>query len=80
MLYFTCHTELVRLTEHLRGTRKPEEEQSKCNTKMLSGKLFPLCAIRQCNVQPMHNGCPWDHQQNVLGILHCFRGFTKDNE
>ena len=29
MLYFTCHTEPVRLTEHLRGTRKCEPKKTK---------------------------------------------------
>ena len=28
MLYFDCHTELVRLTVHLRGTRKSEQKEN----------------------------------------------------
>ena len=30
MLYFTCHTEAVRLAEHLRGTRKSERKAKRC--------------------------------------------------
>ena len=43
MLYFNCHTEPVRLTEHLRGTRKSEGKKS-CGHLMRD--LLMLCWLR----------------------------------
>ena len=65
MLYFVCHTELVRLTEHLRGTRKSEP------TKKSGG--FPTLASVQCSVSLRRFGPELLHRFGIL--VHFERQF-----
>ena len=51
MLYFACHTELVCLTEHLRGTRKSEQKK-----KYLWYGETPCSVLRRHSTARHHMG------------------------
>ena len=80
MLYLTCHTEPIRLTEHLRGTRKSEPKRITTNNRpevstawvrALSG--WETTAVRHAEGPLLH---PHLAESTCMSLLplHCRRG------
>ena len=57
MLYFTCHTERVCLTQHLRGTSKSEQKRRKSTPQLI---FFQLPYFQQNHMNKGGGIFAWD--------------------
>ena len=85
MLYFACHAEPVRLTEHLRDTRMSEQKKEKelSEASAIAGHvanslsiILCKCSLMQvflCLLEPFCPFCSLDTVVLSVEPLHCFR-------